>query len=516
MTMGEFPLAGQRVYPSRSLPPLAVLGLVAVAVLVLFAAVAAGMAIPLTALVCAALIAWVAWQAPTPTVLALVVLITLARFISFVAFAGTHSSVILKASQLWKDEVLVVLVVRMAHEAFLRRALPRVHYLDVLLVFFIALPVLYVFYPGTVEGSSYFIRLLALRQDALYLLAYFVGRGVTLRREHVRAMLVALIALSLVITAVALFQFIAPGTSNRIFEKLGYSAFTAAVGTPHEVQFVRSRITSDGNLPRASSLFLADLGLAFYQVLLIPLAAALFFCFRKRWQQTWAGVFLLAMIGTMGLTIARAPLIGAAAGMVALVIISRSFIKTAWAAFGMVVMVLLFLVVSGYSLGVFKDLFSGQDSSAIAHTTYINNSLGLIWAHPFGEGLGNGSHVSILANGLGEGGLPTWATETWYLQIGLEMGILAMVLFAAILVLATANSLLSGIRVHDPWLRGLCLGVAGGGVGYILVSAFHPVWSAVQVTFLFWLFAGIAIRAPVLEGEWEGQETAGREDRGLP
>ena len=279
---------------------------------------------------------------------------------------------------------------------------------------------------------------------------------------------------------------------------------------------MRSRVLSAGALPRASSLFLADLGLAFYQVLLIPVAAALFFAFRGRAQQFWAGLFLLAMIGTMGLTVARAPLVGAAVGLIVLVLLSRSFIKGAWVAVGVGAMLVVFLVVSGYSFGVFSQLYSNQDSSAEAHTGYINRSLSLVSSHPLGEGLGNGSHVSVLAKGLGEGALPSWATETWYLQLGLEMGVLAMIIFAALLLTATCNSLLSGVRIKDAWLRALCLGVAGGGVGYILVSAFHPVWSAVQVSYLFWLFVGIAVRAPRLEAEWDREESAGREDRDRP
>jgi hypothetical protein len=440
----------------------------------------------------------------------------MARLISFGVYIPTHSSTLLRGTQLWKDEVIIVLTARMAHGAFLRHALPRVHFLDVLIIGFMALTGLYIFYPGIISGSTYFVRALAFRQDALYLLVYFIGRGITLERRHVRLMLLLLVWMSVVISAVAVFEFVAPGLSNRIFSKLGYQAFQTAIGTPFETESVRSRVLSAGALPRASSLFLADLGLAFYQVLLIPVAAALFFAFRGRAQQFWAGLFLLAMIGTMGLTVARAPLVGAAVGLIVLVLLSRSFIKGAWVAVGVGAMLVVFLVVSGYSFGVFSQLYSNQDSSAEAHTGYINRSLALVSSHPLGEGLGNGSHVSVLAKGLGEGALPSWATETWYLQLGLEMGVLAMIIFAALLLAATCNSLLSGVRINDPWLRALSLGVAGAGVGYILVSAFHPVWSAVQVSYLFWLFVGIAVRAPRLEAEWEREESAGREDRDHP
>lgn len=516
MSIATFPLGRPGAVRPRLLPPVSALLLVALSMVVLFGAASLGMAVEVSGLAAAVVLGWVVWRWPTQTALALVVLIPMARFISFAVFVPTHSSTLLRASQLWKDEAIVVLAARMVHGAFLRGRLPNVHFIDLLIAGFIGLTGLYLFYPGIIAGSTYFVRALAFRQDALYLLVYFIGRGITLRRRDVKTMLVALIAMSVVIAIVAGFEFALPGLTNRIFTKLGYPAFQSALGTAFETESVRTRVLESGTLPRASSLFLADLGLAFYLVLLIPLAAALFFACRTRASQFWSGLFLLAMIATMGLTVARAPLVGAVAGLAVLIFLSRSFIKASWVAIGVAAMVILFLVVSGYSFGVFRALYSAQDSSASAHTGYISRSIGLVASHPLGEGLGNGSHVSVLAKGLGQGALPSWATETWYLQLGLEMGVVAMLLFAALLLVATCNSLLSGVRVRDPWLRALSLGVAGGGVGYILVSAFHPVWSAVQVSYLFWLFVGIAIRAPRLESEWEAEEVGGDEHRSRP
>jgi hypothetical protein len=476
--------------------------LVTAGALVLFGSIFAGTFLMLAALCGGAALALVTWQWPTKTVIVLVVLIPLARFMSFVAFAMTHSNGVLRASQLWKDEVIVILAVRMIHEQFVQRRSPRLHLLDVVVGAFMLLVALYFLYPGSVAGSSIFIRALALRQDALYLLAYFVGRSVIVSRDNVRTMLQALIVLSVVVSVVAVFEFIAPRLSNGVLDRLGYQQFTAAVGTPNETQLVRSRILPSGDVPRASSLFLADLGLAFYQVLLIPLAGALFFSLRRRLDQLWAGAFVIGMIGTIGLTLARAPVVGAAIGLLVLVIVTHSFVKTAWLTLGVAAAGLVFLVFSGLSFHVFSDLLSSNEASASAHARLISNSLHLVWSHPWGLGLGNGSHVSMLAAGLGEGGLPNWATETWYLQMGLEMGVLAMLLFAGMLLLATCNGLLSGLHVSDVWLRALCLGTAGAGAGLLFVSAYHPVWSATHVTFLFWLFTGIAVRACRIESAW--------------
>ena len=138
-----------------------------------------------SALAGAVVLAWIAWRWPTQTAIALVVLVPMARLISFGVYIPTHSSTLLRGTQLWKDEVIIVLTARMVHGAFLRHALPRVHFLDVLIIGFMALTGLYIFYPGIISGSTYFVRALAFRQDALYLLVYFIGRGITLERRHV-------------------------------------------------------------------------------------------------------------------------------------------------------------------------------------------------------------------------------------------------------------------------------------------------------------------------------------------
>ncbi|MDO8614718.1 MAG: hypothetical protein Q7T33_03140 [Dehalococcoidia bacterium] len=509
MAVGRVPY-GRPPFAGHWSQPLALAACAGFLGLILFAVVASGQVAVLLGLVAAAALAYTAWRWPMQTVIALMVLLPISRFLSFAAFTATDSTTVLRASQTWKDVVLAVLVIRMVHDAFLRRQAPRVHFLDLLVVFYILLVAAYVIYPGDEQQSSRTVRLLAFRQDAFYLLAYFVGRGLTISREHLRQMLLTLAGISVVIAAVAVWQWAAPGMSNKLFDKLGYSEFTEAVGTPHEAELVRSRLLAGGELPRASSLFLADLGLAFYQILLIPIAAGLFFSVRRGLSSLSSGFLLLLMIGTMGLTVARAPALAAIAGLALLILASRSFLRGTWTAVGLAAMALVFVLVSGFSPSQLSELFSSQESSALAHTELIRRSTELLQANPLGLGLGNGSHVSILANNVGTGSVPAWATETWYLQLGLEMGVAAIFLFCAILLGVTAAGLIASFHVRDQWLRALTLGVAGAGTGFILVGVFHPVWAAVQVAYIFWIFAGISVRAQQLDAEWDRtQEDSG-------
>jgi hypothetical protein len=44
--------------------------------------------------------------------------------------------------------------------------------------------------------------------------------------------------------------------------------------------------------------------------------------------------------------------------------------------------------------------------------------------------------------------------------------------------------------------------VAGAGIGFAVTGAFLQVWEATVVAILFWMIAGIAVRAPEIEREW--------------
>jgi hypothetical protein len=56
-------------------------------------------------------------------------------------------------------------------------------------------------------------------------------------------------------------------------------------------------------------------------------------------------------------------------------------------------------------------------------------------------------------------------------------------------------------RVHDPWLRILTLGVAGGGVGFLVEGNALHVWDNTVLSLLFWLLVGLAMRARDFEVE---------------
>lgn len=443
------------------------------------------------------------WRLPQLAVIFLVAFTPVNRFVIFVGFKFVSNVTLLNGVQLWKDAIVAVLLIRMIHEALLRREAPRFYLLDLFVVMFVLLNLAYVVYPGTVEENSLIGRLLGFRLDAYFLFAYFVGRGLTLKRHHVRWIMLAIIPGSVLVAIIAGWQWVFPGMANSIWDKLGYQAFVDAVNGSSDIA-VRTRDLAGLSIPRSSSLLMSDLALAFYQLMLIPIAAGILLVQRKAGGgQLMALGFLLMMLATLAWSGARSAIITIPISLLVLVMCTRSWGKGLVGAVALIPVVIAGLLVLGQgSTGDwFESLFSTQEGSASAHSEALERGVRVIRDEPLGQGLGT-SHTVGYQLAIRE----SFATESWYLQLGTETGILGIFLYSLVILGATVAPLLASMKLKDPWLRALALGAGGAGIGYLLVGLVLHVWEAPVIAAVFWLLVGIAVRAPQLEAQWDREE----------
>lgn len=449
------------------------------------------------------------WRMPQLATIFLVAFTPVNRFVIFVGFKFVSNVTLLHGVQLWKDAIIAVLLVRVIHEALLRRRGPRIYMLDLFIVMFLLLNLAYVAYPGTVEDSSLIGRLLGFRLDAYFLFAYFVGRGLTLKRRHVRWIIMGIIPGSVLVALVAGWQWVFPGMANNLWNSLGYQAFVDAVHGSSDIP-VRTRDLAGLSIPRSSSLLMGDLALAFYQLMLIPIAAGLVLVQRKTSGvlQLAALSFLLLMLATLAWSGARSAIVAAPISLALLVVCTKSWGKGVAASVGAIPLLIVALLVLGQgSTGDwFSSLFSTGEGSASAHTDALERAVSVIRHEPLGQGLGT-SHTVGYQLDVRE----SFATESWYLQLGTEIGIFGIFLYSIVILAATIAPLLAAAKVKDSWLRALALGAGGGGMGFLLVGLVLHVWEAPVIAAVFWLLVGIAVRAPQLEEEWIREENQNAE-----
>ncbi len=252
-------------------------GFVAIA---LAAGTAIGMLSEMAVLAIGATGALAVWRWPTFSAGFMLAFTPVNRFVVFIFFSAVGSPTLLNGAQLWKDGIIAILLAKVIHEALVRKKAPTVYILDLFVIMFVAFHLFYILYPGTVPDNTFIGRVLGFRLDAYFLFAYFAGRGLTFKRDHIRWLLLGLIPGSVLLALVATWQWFFPGWANDLWNTLGYQAFVDAVGGSSGVA-VRTRELAGVAIPRSSSLLLDDLVVAFYQLLLIPIAAALLLVQRR-------------------------------------------------------------------------------------------------------------------------------------------------------------------------------------------------------------------------------------------
>ncbi|HEY1421111.1 MAG TPA: hypothetical protein VGG90_10425, partial [Candidatus Dormibacteraeota bacterium] len=347
------------------LPGLLVPAGVAGLALVVIALMRIGLAFIAAGLVLLVVLCVLAISHPLATSIFMVAYTSVNRFVVMLALHYTGSVGLTKALELWKEGVLAILILRVLYELlFTPYRSHTIKFMDLLVAFFIAVSAVYVIYPGPLNVDL-FTRLQGFRTDTVFMFAYFIGRGLHVRRRDVRWLVLVMVAGSVLTGAVAVWQISDSAGANQAFNNLGYQDFSVLQTGTTGPGVVRARdLPGAALLPRASSLQLSDLALAFYQLLAVALAAAMYFLSRRRIERVVTGVFLAAMIATIVLTATRSAIGSALGGGLAAAAVSGQILKMAVFALLVGAVTVIALAYGPVSSGGLFALVNFQDRSS--------------------------------------------------------------------------------------------------------------------------------------------------------
>jgi hypothetical protein len=498
----------QPAWPRRWTPsglnrPITIVALIAFLVLLVFLTTSIGLTILLIGGVLLAGLVLLTWYHPIGSLYTLVALGSVHQTAMLLVYSLTRSGTAVKAAQSWKDVILIVLLFKVIDLAFRRRKAPRLYLLDLSIGIFIAIGLVYLAYPSQVPDATFVTALFGWRADEMFFVAYFIGRGTPMSIGNVRTMIILLLSVGMLIAAVAAVQFVLPGPTNALFGLLGYQQFIGIQQTDTSAFALRENTLLGGlRIPRASSLLLSDLALSFHSLLLAPMALALFITVRGLWRRLLLDLVTLATAATGVLTVTRSFWVAIGPMLILVGLRGRGLLLAC------LVMAQLgfggFVVANqiGITTKVLQYMFSTGESSTQGHLAALNASLAVMRESPFGRGLGTAGQVAQRL--VAQGGL---TNESWYLQIATEIGILPALLFFSVIIGFGVVAWKQAGRVHDPWLRTLCLGMLGATLGFAIVGFSLHVWEALTTSIIFWLLAGIVVRADQLEDASVTQET---------
>jgi hypothetical protein len=298
---------------------------------------------------------------------------------------------------------------------------------------------------------------------------YFAARLLGLRRVFLGWMFAAIAAVA-----------VAEAVVGALDYHLGYGTLLALCDRAWTPSFWKM------GLPRLYSFAMDPLSVGY--IFVFGLAGCVYLtCIEQR---AWVVAALLAIWQALPLTLARVPVAFALGMTAAFAILDRC--RGAW--FAKISLLAIAAALGVYAsrgmnqpLGTYAEIGGTlRDTSALVHESALRRGIAAIFETPLGHGLGEAGLVALY----GGGSFPI--NETYYVTIGLQMGIPGMLLFLAVLVASGALWLALALRQRDQELYGF--GLAGGALWLLLLSGgmFSGTWNMLVPQFYFWLLTGTA------------------------
>jgi hypothetical protein len=341
--------------------------------------------------------------------------------------------------------------------------------------------------------SSLSVRMLAFRQDAGFVLVLLGARHAPLPRDFLdRAGRVALAAAT-VVASVCVFETLDSSAWNHfVVNTIRYTQYEVGIlhATPPNFYDIRVYGTiGGGQIVRAGSVFLSALTCGFYLVL--GFALGLERAARGR-SSPWLVPALVVIGAGILLTQTRSAIV--AALIVALIAFQPAAgRKRQWRTQLAILMagLALLAVPAALSTGLARRVAgatNNSDQSSAGHVSAFWSGVHSIEANPLGLGLGTSAGVGQrFAAQDSEVVIP----ENDYLEVGIELGVVPMLLFAVLTVALVLNLRAAARRRPDAVIAGAWAAAAGLAVA----AWFLQTWLDFSVAWTVWGLAGAALGA---------------------
>ncbi len=372
----------------------------------------------------------------------------------------------------------------------------RADVLDRLALGFVAIVAVYTVAQTAIVPSapaSVSVKVLGFRQDAGFVLLLLGARHAPLPRQFLDRAGRAALAVATVVASVCVFETLDSSTWNHfVVNTIRYTQYEVGIlhSTPPNFFDIRVYGTIGGTqIVRAGSVFLSALTCGFYLVL--GFALGLERAARGR-GSPWLVPALVVIGAGILLTQTRSAIL--AALVVAFIAFQpaagrsrhwRTQLAILVAALG------LLAIPAALSTGLAKRVTgatNNSDHSSAAHVSAFWTGLHNIEAHPLGLGLGTSAGIG--QRFAGQGG-DVVIPENDYLEVGVELGLVPMMLFA-VLSVALVLSLRAAARRRP---HEVIAGAWAAAAGLAVAAWFLQTWLDFSVAWTVWGLAGAALGA---------------------
>lgn len=443
----------------------------------------------LTGLVAFAVVA-IAARWPDRSLIALIVLLPFSGLILAKLWAWGVPTSIVRHLGAWKEGLALGVIVAGGRNFIATGR--RADALDRLALGFVAFAFLYLALQTTIipsAPSSTSTRLLGFREDAGFVLLLLGARHAHLPSNFLERAGRVVLVMATVVAAIGLFEAVASGAWNRfVVNTIQYTHYEVGVlnSTPINYSDIR-QYGPIGGVVRIGSVFLSPLTLGFYLVL--GFAVGLERVVRGR-GRSWVLISLLAIFAAILLTQTRSAIL-AALVVAALVLQPTPGRRRPWRTQLTILLaaVAVMAIPTAFASGLNHRVTSGTNaanSDTAGHISGFWVGVDAIGHNPLGHGLGTSAGVGQrVASATGQAIIP----ENNYLQLGIELGIVPMLLFVALTV-----ALIVKLRSTARGFAQYVVAAAGGALAGLAVGAwFLHVWTDFSTAWSVWGLAGSAL-----------------------
>ncbi len=392
----------------------------------------------------------------------------------------------------WKESLALGVVVAGAR-SFIASG-RRADALDRIALVFVAFAALYaVFQPQILPSapSTSSVRLLGFRETAGFVLVLLGARHAPLGPGFAKRAARVVFVVGGIVALVGVFEAAFSSTWNHfIVHTIKYPAYQINVlhGQPNNPADIRVYGYIGGTrIVRIGSVFLDELNCAFYLVL--PFALGIERVVRRR-ASPLVVITTITIGAALLLTQTRSAILGALIATL-LTVAPAAGRPRHWRTQAAILLLGLAILAipAAASTGVvsrFKEANNQTDQSTAGHVAGFWSGLRTIGEHPLGQGLGTGAGIGQRFSVTNDK-----VPENSYLNVGDQLGILPMLLFATLTIVVVLQLRRRARQRSDP----LITAAWAAGAGLAVAAWFLQTWLDFGIAWTFWGAAGAALAA---------------------
>jgi len=382
----------------------------------------------------------------------------------------------------WKEILMVIMTLMIIIRSFIQKKLP---FKILLIDYFILFLFVWALASAFIQSASLTQGILGIRFDFEFFFLYWIIRALNISQDNLKTILKTLFIVTSIVIILGFVQIFLSCDQMTIFGYTSYiSSWVASKPLPcgHAVgvsDTIRMMSTFSGPNQLASYLIVAIM-MAWYSLSKVLRTAN-----AKIWMKYIYMVFIALSLTALYLTYSRGAMIALLVAFLCLLVLQATDTKKTFGylVFGIVISILIFtanIVLSPERIDSTKEHFEKP-----------LQGITMIIEKPWGYGIGMAGPVSMRFPADGSKAL---VSESWYLQIAQEFGVLGGLMFFLLLsyILRYLFQRQSNNTVLDE--KEFLQTILSVYLGLLINNLFLHTWSSDMVTSLiFWSLFGIAV-----------------------